>query len=65
MAGNDNLTNENQVAAQAAPQPAPGVRNRAARRVYTGTWVRNSRMVKNAHGNWVRVGRIIKKYYKC
>ena len=64
MAGN-NLTNENQVAAAAAPQAAPNIPRRAARKPYTGIWVRNTRMVKNIHGNWVRQGRIVKKYYKC
>jgi len=64
MTTTEALTNENQVAAPAAPEPVPLVRRRLARQVYTGIWVRNSRMVKNAAGNWTRVGRMVKKCYK-
>ena len=64
MAGNNNLTNDNQVAAPAAPQPRLRARRRAPRQGYNGVWVRNAKMVKNGAGNWVRMGRMIKKYYR-
>lgn len=39
-------------------------RRARVRRVYTGIWVRDGRIQRNAQGNYVRLGRLYKIKYR-